>query len=378
MQCLIINRNYPPNSGITGYSAHVLAEYLTKNGVDVTIVTTDAIYGGMKHDLGVGRVVQIKSVYSGKNRYLRLASSLYESFRLAQCAASMKVAPWISMTDPPLLNIWVGLKAKKLNIPWAYWSMDLYPDAFIAAGLLNKTGFLYKFINSQLIKAAPNFLISLGNLQATYIKSAYQWNMPTVVLPCGISAIDSIAIRPNWASKKIDVITFGYIGNIGEAHSAEFLIEAIRQICIKNYQFILCIHGKHSRYVLESVKNISNLVVLDFISSSELHFIDVHLITLLPKWDHICVPSKTVTSICKGGAILYCGSQSGDNWSMFEDCGWRIDPKREISEQIRIFLSEINSDSLNCKKNFSKNHSKNLMNIQKNSFKEIYNFIKNN
>ena len=46
MKCVIINRNYPPQKGITGHSANELANYLLNKGVDIDIVHVDGKYAG--------------------------------------------------------------------------------------------------------------------------------------------------------------------------------------------------------------------------------------------------------------------------------------------------------------------------------------------
>jgi hypothetical protein len=377
MKCAIINKNYPPNSGVTGYYASKLAEYLMMRGVDVTIVTTSSNYGGLRSELTHGRVVRIESMYQGKNKYLRLISSLYEGFQLARCVANTGVSPWICMTDPPLLNIWIGFKAMKLNIPWAFWSMDLYPDAFCAAGLVKREGFAYKFIHSLLLKNIPNYLIGLGRIQADYIAKEYRWDLPMVILPCGISSASKILPPPKWAAKD-NLILFGYAGNIGEAHSVEFLIEVAKHIDVKKHRLILSVYGVHAKRILENIKDIDGVIVVDWIEQSDLQFIDIHLVSLLPKWDNICVPSKAVASVCQGGALLYCGSEKSDNWDLLGECGWRIDPGKGIAEQVGQFLKGISKEALKKKKEFSKIKAEGLLEMEKVSFEEIFQFVKKN
>jgi len=374
MQCVILNKNYPPNSGVTGYSASKLAEYLVNKGVQVNVVTTDADYGGVRQDVNLGSVHRIPSVYQGKNKLLRLMSSMYEAYRLINSAAKLNVGPWICMTDPPLLNLWAGIKAKKLKISWAYWSMDLYPDAFGAASLVKKNGYLYKLISGVVKKNKPNHLIALGSCQAKYLNAEYEWSLPTTLLPCGISEIKENVVAPLWAQGDHEIL-FGYAGNIGEAHSAEFVIETIRHIDFKKHRFVLSVYGAHAKFVIDSVKDINGLCIVKTISQSELRFIDIHLATLLPKWDHICVPSKAVTSVSQGGALLYCGSKENDNWQMLGECGWRIDPDENISRQVEAFMQNLTNENLLRKKECSKIKSQELLQIEKIAFQEIFTFI---
>ena len=373
MKCIILNKNYPPNSGITGYSASLLARYLVDRGVDVTVVTTDAEYGGVKESSNSDRVrvITVRAIYQGKNKYLRLFASLYEGYKLTKQASKLNTATWICMTDPPLLNLWVGLMAKKLQLPWAYWTMDLYPDAFYAAGLVKKTNFIYKILTHLIKKNKPDFIISLGLQQANYLINEYEYSCPIVLLPCGIAKNKKDELPPKWANGNYEIL-FGYAGNIGEAHNANFLIEVIRKINYKKNGFVLSLYGSHAKFVIDKVKDIEGLIIVESIPQSQLCFIDIHLASLIPKWDHICVPSKAITSICQGGSLLYFGSENNDNWCLLGDCGWRIDPDCDLEKQVVLFMDNLNVDELARKKKLSELKAIELTEMEVSAYKEIY------
>ena len=376
MKCIILNKNYPPNSGITGYSASLLARYLVDRGVDVTVVTTDAEYGGVKESANLGgvTVIAVRAIYQGKNKYLRLIASLYEGYQLTKQASKLKAATWICMTDPPLLNLWVGFMAKKLKLPWAYWTMDLYPDAFYAAGFAKKSNYVYRILIYFIKKNQPDFIISLGSQQANYLTKEYGYSSPIVLLPCGVSKNKKDESPPKWANGNYEIL-FGYAGNIGEAHNADFLIEVIRKIDYKKNRFVLSLYGSHANFVINEVKGIEGLIIVETIAQSQLRFIDIHLASLIPKWDHICVPSKAVTSICQGGALLYFGSENNDNWRLLGDCGWRIDPDYDLERQVVLFLDNLNIDELATKKKLCGLKAIDLEEIEMNAYKEIYRLL---
>ena len=74
MKCVIINRNYPPQKGITGHSANELAKYLLRKGLDIAVVHVDGEYagGGQLESKVFGEVFSVKTFYNGKNKFLRL------------------------------------------------------------------------------------------------------------------------------------------------------------------------------------------------------------------------------------------------------------------------------------------------------------------
>ncbi|MDB4766601.1 hypothetical protein OAG71_02815, partial [bacterium] len=143
----IVNRNYPPRTGVTGESACRLAEYLeTNHGAVVTVVSSRSNYEGGGSPLEpTGEVRLIKSWYDGKNKLLRLFSSFFESYYLVKAARSAKPDRVIVMTDPPFLQFWAAnLLAGKC--PWTLWSMDIFPDAFVASDLVTSRNPFYRLL----------------------------------------------------------------------------------------------------------------------------------------------------------------------------------------------------------------------------------------
>src|SRR5690606_5416821 len=160
MRCVLLNRNYPPGKGITGQSANELAGFLRDNGVDVHVITPGGAYAGGGCEVeAVGTVHRIPKVYDGKKKLLRLMSSLIEGYRMVKEAERLNISPWICMTDPPLLNFWAARCARRTKRLWAYWTMDLYPEAFVAAGLCRTSNFLYRYVKRVVEKYRANFLI---------------------------------------------------------------------------------------------------------------------------------------------------------------------------------------------------------------------------
>ena len=80
--CVIINRNYPPHSGMTGASACELVNHLQKSNIRIHVVTLSSNYDGGGFNLSFDNtiVIRVKSIYNGKNKYFRLFSSLLEGF----------------------------------------------------------------------------------------------------------------------------------------------------------------------------------------------------------------------------------------------------------------------------------------------------------
>jgi len=376
VRCVILNRNYPPLSGVTGHSAAELADFLISRNIEVHIVSVCGSYeGGGLDKEKVGRTHIISTLYSGRQKILRLFSNLIEGFLMIRKALSLDVKFAICMTDPPLLNLWAALFFKKNNISWVYWSMDLYPEAFYAAKLVSENNIIYRYIYTKIKQAPPKYLLALGNLQLEYIIKKYGWNVPGVVLPCGITSSYQ-APPPIWSQASKNKLVLGYVGNLGEAHDANFVYEVIRQIDESKHIFVLSIYGTKAAWLFNLVKHHPGVIVINSIPQSELGYIDVHLVTLKPNWNHICVPSKAFSAVSKLSTILFCGDEFCDNWRMLEACAWRIDPSENLQEDIEKWFFMLTKASILLRKENAKGIIKNLQEIKIKAYEGIYNFLK--
>ena len=380
MRCLILNRNYPPNPGVTGASADELAQYLISQGIEVHIVSTKGQYaGGGSTEPGHGQVHLVSSLYSGKQKILRLISNLLEGFLMVKKARSLGIAPWICMTDPPLLNYWVGNYAHRNHLPWALWSMDLFPEAFVSAHITSPTNAIYQYLAKAIQRNIPKLLIALGPKQAQYILSKNQWHIAHVELPCGILEPKTNIETPAWANSEGKIL-LGYAGNLGEAHDPRFIEEVLRQMDPSKHRFILSVYGSKAADILKLAQNRPEVIILPSIPQAQLKFIDVHLATLMPHWDHVCVPSKAVSSTCQEAALLFCGSLDNDNAHLLGQASWQINPKLSIpiATQVAAFFQSLDQASLQQKKMVAASTSKKLREMKVRAFEQIAQFITQN
>ncbi len=372
MVCTILNRNYPPGLGITGSSANELAAYLESHGVEVHIVTCGGYYhgGAELKDTIHGQVHKLRSVYSGKNKLIRLFSSLYEGWKMARTAVALNKGPLISMTDPPLLNYWVARIARKKKIPWMYWSMDVYPEAFVAGKLITQKNPFYRYIKNQLTTSPPHMVIALGPNQLRYIVSALHEKPLDAVLPCGITAPQEKTDTPSWLNND-QKIYLGYIGNLGEAHDERFIKAVIDSINPDHHHLILAVYGSKAKSVLKYAERKPGVTNLDKVDRNHLGFIDIHLVSLLPTWDHISVPSKAVSAVCEGSSVLFCCSEENDNWEMLQEAGWRIEADANFSAVIPAFMNTLTNKDVLDKRQKAEKLSDHLQLMQDSAFKKI-------
>ena len=357
LKIVIVNRNYPPRSGVTGESACKLARYLeTKENAKVAVVSSRSNYAGGGAELQpAGDVRLIRSWYDGKNKVLRLLSTFVESCLLIRTARSLNPDRVIVMTDPPFLQFWAPrLLSGKCS--WTLWSMDLYPDAFVSSQLVKPNNLVYRILRHLTYREAPDSLVALGPLQAKYLRAAYREPIESVaIVPCGVHVNqDQGASEPAWKKDSAGKIVLGYCGNLGEAHSTEFLKQVIDHFDPMRFHLVLSVYGVKSQEILEHAQTKQmGISIVSRVEREQMRFIDIHLVSLKKNWSHVCVPSKAVSAICSGSPILFYGTPDCDTWEILGFGGWLIRQSahvRDVSKAVRYFLDSIDHESLVSKK----------------------------
>ena len=374
--CTIVNRNYPPDPGVTGHAAAELASFLTAHGIGVTAVSVAGRYaGGVTGGDGGSDVarVRVPAIYDGKRALPRLAASLIEGRSLSR---GLRDGVVIGMTDPPLLNWWLARHCAKRGLPWICWSMDLYPDAFASAGLVSRGHPLFRRIRDTLRRCRPDHLIALGAAQADFLREALGWDMPYTILPCGIHDEPRGTEPPIWHPGPGKTV-LGYLGNIGQAHDPRFVRAVMRALDPDHHLLLLSPYGIHARGLLEEAARHPAVRVVGNLQRGDLGWIDVHLVSLLPQWDHVCVPSKAVSAVCSGSAILACMSDRNDNWRMLGRAGWRIDPGADLDAALRQWAASLTSDAVAARKREAVVLKRELWALRDQSFADIRDVVLN-
>lgn len=375
----IVNRYYPPNQSITGDSAAELASFLMNEaGFDVNVISINASYKGKTHSSDIaGNTHLIQSFYNGKSKILRFFANFFEGYKLIKKAIKIRSDIIICLTDPPLVNFWAGIICKKHKTPWILWSMDVYPEAFISAGLISNNNFVYNYLLKKVNKNTPNFLIALGEVQKQYLFNKFNKEIENTILPCGIHSTKKSIKKPKWR-KDDEKIYFAYAGNLGEAHSDRFLSSFISLMDKEKHQLILSVYGAKSSKILSQSKNKDYITLIDRLNKPDFPYIDVHIVSLLPKWTNVCVPSKAVSAICSESTMLFNGIRNSDTAEMFGDASWIIDFNNDINveeEELSSFFNSITKHEIDVKRNESIMLTKKLNESKNSTFSEIAKFI---
>jgi hypothetical protein len=268
----------------------------------------------------------------------------------------------VSLTDPPLLGVWIGWQRARAGRPirWIEWTMDLFPEAFAAAKLVGKNNPLYRLIAASQRKHASDAYICLGEAQSKTLLQLRGISRPTVVLPCGIvEAPTKAGSIPSWRQRE-DRVVIAYAGNLGEAHCPYFLPALVEAADPRRFAFLFSIYGTHAEVVRRQLRDRKNIIWMDRVSHAELIHADVHAASLHSDWTHVCVPSKAVTTVCLARPLLFAGDLESDTAAMLGPASWTLPVPRDgryDRDMIRAILEEI----ANPEKRSSKTHEAGLL-----------------
>ncbi len=337
-----------------------MAEYLiTDSDVEVTIFCMDADADGNTSSIEVfGKVVRLKQRFSSDNKIGKLLNMFYDGYILIKKSKKHPSDLIICTSSPPLLPFWASGMLKKKR-KWAFWSLDLFPEGFVSANTVKESNLGYRFLKKRTYRHSPDLLIALGEEQARHIQQNYHRQIPTIILPAGVTLDETTNEsvqddKPTWYNP--DVITLGYFGNVGQAHNPEFIKGMISASAREGFQFVLSVYGINAEEIKEYARNFNHAVIVENgLAQHHLQYIDVHLVSLRTSWTHAAVPSKAVTAISTGRPILFCGSEHSDNWQMFKDAAWFIPETEDMKNEIERFISDISKEEITSKAVLTKN-----------------------
>lgn len=330
---VIINKYGALHPSATGRPVRNLADFLWSKGVDVIVLSIHASYKGQvswRQEKLPYRVIELSDFYNGTNKLLRLLGNLVDGFRLITYSMLLpRHQLKVVLTDPSLINVWAVLFRPFYRSLLVFWTMDLYPEAFASAGLVSRNGFIYRVISSFVYRHVPDFLIALGEQQYRYLCRQYKRPfIPHIVLPCGMCTREEADV-PVWRKNNQNKIIFCYAGNIGEAHNGDFLLELIKYLNPEKHLILLRLYGAKAQRVLNQSEALDSVVILDYITPAEMQYVDICVASLLPAWNHVCVPSKVVSSVCRGIPVLYNANEESEGAYMFQDAIWLL-PDSEL------------------------------------------------
>jgi glycosyltransferase involved in cell wall biosynthesis len=305
-----------------------LAKELADRGCQILVLTGDAEYTDDGRVAAYDHDPSIKRLWTARGATRVLSWSLF----WLQAVLLIPFMSWdrcVILTDPPFVAVAARL-AKWLNhqrrVFW--WTMDLYPEALTADGLVAPGGLAEKALrkaNEFSLKGLDG-VVTLGPMQKARLQTYKNfsadpsfcimvppWDHRHVPLP---PAGNNRVIQAfGWDGKKVAL----YAGNLGRGHSYDDLIEAATILAVEDDRWVLAFFCRGAgRVKLElAAKGLPNVLINDYVppdmTADLLHAADVHLITMEDGWEGVVVPSKLYAILKTSAPVLFVGPSKSDS-----------------------------------------------------------------
>lgn len=339
MHVLILNQTFYPDVTATGQLMWDLAQHLSAHGHRVSVVTSLYHYGtNRRHALAFEKIDNIEIHRLTQTAYGKKAGPLgrlsdFASFHVTAAFHMLRMeAPDVvlALTSPPMIATLAmaytqfHLSRHGRRIPFIYYVMDLYPDAAIVSDMMSENGLMARTmrrLSSRTLDVA-SAVIALGQDMKDRILRQYGRH----------AHADRIHIIPPWSDKDLlypiekkdnplvhslglaDSFNVVYSGNLGVAHDLDTITGAIEQTRDDAGLCWLFIGGGkrfddlHAHADRERWRHIRFLPYQDRDALNQsLNLADVHLVSQLPAFTGVVVPSKLFGIFAVGKPTVMIG-----------------------------------------------------------------------
>lgn len=345
-----VNRFYLPDRSATSQLLTDVASHLARAGRDVTVVTSRRRYDDATARLAPRETVDgvaILRLPMARFRRSRLVGRALEYLAFhgfAFAALLRRVRPGdivVAKTDPPLIGVTAGVACALRGAALVNWIQDLFPEVASAAGLgglAMTTPALRRLRNWSLRRAAFNVVlgrrmadrVEREGVRANRIGIIPNWVEDRQIRP---RDRDGHPLRARWGLGGQFVV--GYSGNMGRVHdfaTIRALVLALKED--PEIRFLFVGDGLHRAWLeRETAAAGPGRVMFQPYQRREdlaqsLTAIDLHLITLLPSFEGLVVPSKFYGVIAAGRPTLFVGDPAGEIGGLLEagGCGLAVRP----------------------------------------------------
>jgi colanic acid biosynthesis glycosyl transferase WcaI len=330
VRVVFVNRFFHPDLAPTGLHAADVAFDLAAAGHEVHAVTSRLAYDGGGPGYAVEetvRGVQVHRVWTTRFGRGSLAGRAldYFSFYLSSFFALARLLNRndivVAKTDPPLISVVAALAAWLRGARLVNWLQDVFPEAAARSGmglLSGPVGALARLKRNWSVRRAVVNVV-LGERMAAEVgrlvpgarlRVVPNWADGTAVRPMVPGAS---ALRREWGFEGKFVV--GYAGNLGRVHDCETLLAAARLLA-EERDVMFSFVGGGFHFPRLRAAGLANVQVRGYVPEARLGeslaACDLHLVTLLPAFEGLIVPSKFYGAAAAGRAVIFIGDPDGE------------------------------------------------------------------
>ena len=338
MHVLILNQTFHPDVAATGQLMWDLARHLVARGDRVTVATSRSFYGtDRRHEHAYENIEGVEihrlggTAFGKRNIAGRLSD--FASFYLA-AGRFLQSRPLpdviLALTSPPMVSTLAAIQ-KRLRrradgrcVGLVYHVMDLYPDAAVASGMMRAGGALekcFRRVTARTIRAS-DAVIALGRDMRERIIRNYEVQDGEARIHVVQPWADGAALRPapkseaapHVAPELAETFNVVYSGNLGVAHDLETLVGAVRLMQSDPATVFIFIGGGKRLDDLRTLATSERWPHVRFLPFQDrerlvhsLNLADVHLVSQLPAFTGVVVPSKLFGVLAVGKPAVVVG-----------------------------------------------------------------------
>jgi colanic acid biosynthesis glycosyl transferase WcaI len=362
---LLICQTFWPDISSTGQVLADLASHLDESGWRVTVVASRQRFlerdkppfdsyekwGNIEIHRIAGRQTDKRSVIGRLREFLSFTLfSIPKASRV--CRKDRPDVVFIS-TPPPLIGLVGAYLKRRFRIPFVYECMDVYPEVLAAFGLLKERSLpvsVLRRVNKWMLNRADGLIVlgrDMRELVRTKLKPecldrvvlAQPWSDGSQLVPI---EHDDNPMRAELVGRadSDDSFVVAYSGNMGVAHDAQTLLEGWREFCARRPEPAasgrakLVFIGDGKRYPeLHEFASAHPELPIEFLPyqpreklTQSLGTADVHLISQLPAFTGLVVPSKLFGIMAAGRPAVMVGPAETEIARVLSDhsCGMTV------------------------------------------------------
>ena len=349
MKVLLLNQVFWPDVAATAQHGHDLGRYLAQHGVQVTALASRSLYSETGKALPrEGGVDGIRIVRAGQSRFGKTALAARAFDFVSFYLAALWKAIWlprqdivVCFTTPPFIAF-VGILLRWLKgTKVVCWTMDLYPDVPVAAGVLRRGSLahsLFDAVDRFSLRHADRVVVLGRCMQQRLLEKGVDPKRMEVINvwadgdEVSVRPIEGNALRTAWQVG--DRFVIEYSGNFGIGHDGETMYRAMQATRADDSIRWVIVGGGKRRGELETfvmTHDIVNAVLKPYQPREALGELlslgNVHLVSVAENFSGLLVPSKFYGVLAAARPVLYVGPRESEVARVIEEskCGLVIE-----------------------------------------------------
>lgn len=349
MKVLLLNQVFWPDVAATAQHGHDLGRYLAQHGVQVTALASRSLYSETGKALPrEGGVDGIRIVRAGQSRFGKTALAARAFDFVSFYLAALWKAIWlprqdivVCFTTPPFIAF-VGILLRWLKgTKVVCWTMDLYPDVPVAAGVLRRGSLahsVFDAVDRFSLRHADRVVVLGRCMQQRLLEKGVDPKRMEVINvwadgdEVSVRPIEGNALRTAWQVG--DRFVIEYSGNFGIGHDGETMYRAMQATRADDSIRWVIVGGGTRRGELEAfvqAHDIVNAVLKPYQPREALGELlslgNVHLVSIAENFSGLLVPSKFYGVLAAARPVLYVGPRESEVARVIEEskCGLVIE-----------------------------------------------------